>query len=234
LARNFLERGLPGIPAYEFVGEFVALLIYVKRRGHFGGGLELDAPKTEEALGILRSQNRQFQFAECWDAREVADLADLGLRAANFHCVRDAGDVAAIAAIWDQRTFKQTVIRGYAPGLALARPLINFNSWLLGMPLLPRVGSTLAHGFVCHLAVEPGKSKALLKLISRLLAGAKGGGMEFLTLGLAANDPRLALVRGEFWCREYRSRIYMVKWPRLGGSGRELDGRYLGPEVALL
>jgi hypothetical protein len=63
---------------------------------------------------------------------------------------------------------------------------------------------------------------------------AAGRRIEFLTLGLAANDPSLALLRRKFKCREYRSRVYVVRWPGLGGSASELDGRCLGPEVALL
>jgi len=41
-------------------------------------------------------------------------------------------------------------------------------------------------------------------------------------------------VRAKFRCREYHSRIYIVRWPDLGGSAIELDGRVLAPEVALL
>jgi hypothetical protein len=55
-----------------------------------------------------------------------------------------------------------------------------------------------------------------------------------LTLGFASNDPRLASIRRHFRCREYVSRLYVVSWPGIGGTARELDDRPLAPEVALL
>ena len=126
------------------------------------------------------------------------------------------------------------MIRGYTPRLALARPAVNFAARILGTTRLPAVGSTLAHAFVSHLAVGQENSDALIALVAKLRMLAAQREIEFLTLGFAANDPHLTLLRRKFNCREYRSRIYVVRWPGLGSSARELDGRCLGPEVALL
>jgi len=41
-------------------------------------------------------------------------------------------------------------------------------------------------------------------------------------------------VRAHFGCRDYRSRLYVVNWPGIGGAACELDGRILAPDVALL
>ena len=76
--------------------------------------------------------------------------------------------------------------------------------------------------------------EALVELVASLGRRAAGRGIEWLTLGLAAGDPRLAVVRRRFGGRAYRSRLYIVRWPGLGGSAQELDGRRPGPEVALL
>lgn len=233
-ARKFLERGLPGMPAYEFVGEFVTVLLSAGSQSPNSAAPESGAPESSELLDCLNKHARDYQFAECWSAHELAALPALGLEAENFHCVRVVGRISAVAALWDQRGFKQTVIRGYAPGLALARPAVNVAARILGMPRLPAVGSTLAHAFVSHLAVDPEESGALIALIARLRKFAAGRGIDFLTLGFAANDSRLASLRRNFRCREYRSRVYVVRWPGLGGSAQELDGRCLGPEVALL
>ena len=233
-ARKFLERGLPGMPAYEFVGEFVTTLLPAGSQSPNSAALQADNPESGELLDYLNKHGRHYQFAECWSAQELAALPALGLRAENFHCVRSGGRISAAAALWDQRVFKQTVVRGYATGLAMARPAHNAAARILGMPRLPAVGSTLAHAFVSHLAAHPEESGALSALITRLRTFAAGRGIEFLTVGFAANDSRLASLRRNFSCREYRSRIYVVRWPGLGGSARELDGRCLGPEVALL
>ena len=60
------------------------------------------------------------------------------------------------------------------------------------------------------------------------------GKMEFITLGFGLDDPRLAAIDARFRTRKYHSRIYMVRWPGLGGPAGDLDSRPLCPEVALL
>jgi len=239
-ALKFLDRGLPGMPCYEFIGEFVTVLLPVERRSPtrrvsssqtIRAGSETGAPIPAE---WLNEANLHHQFAPCWSDDELTALRTLGLRARDFHVVRERGRVAAAATLWDQRVFKQTVIRGYAPWLTLARPALNLITRVTGGPRLPAVGKTLANAFVSHLAVAPDKPEALNALIAELRAVAAVRDLELLTLGFAANDPRLATIRGKFRCREYRSRIYVVRWPNLGGSASELDGRVLAPEVALL
>ncbi len=232
-ARKFLERGLPGMPAYEVIGEFVTVLLPIENRASNHIEPEAAALDFGELLECLDKHGRDYQFAPRWSVVELSALQSLNLKADDFQVMRNGGRINACAALWDQRAFKQTVIRGYTPWLALARPAVNFAARILGTTRLPAVGSTLAHAFVSHLAVEPENSDALIGLVSKLRMCAAGRRIEFLTLGFAANDQHLTLLRHKFNCREYRSRIYVVRWPGLGGSACELDGRCLGPEVAL-
>ncbi|MCC6823168.1 MAG: hypothetical protein IT579_20760 [Verrucomicrobia subdivision 3 bacterium] len=233
-ARKFLERGLPGMPAYEFASEFLTLLLPVKQQAQTRKAREAETADSSEMLKFLEEQDRHHQFAECWTARELVALSKLGLNAEQFRCERVDGRIAAVAAVWDQRAFKQTVIRGYSPWLALARPALNCFARLLGTPGLPPIGATLAQAFVSHLAVDPKEPEALTTLILKAREAVADKGIEFLTLGFSANDPRLALLRNKFRSREYLSRIYLVRWPDLGASLDDLDGRCLGLEVALL
>lgn len=233
-ARSFLERGLPGMPTYEFIGEFVTVLLPVGSQPSSCATPEADALDANQLLNFQNDQGRHYQFAECWSAQELATLPALGLQMEHFHSVRIAGRLRATAAIWDQRAFKQTVIRGYAPWLAIARPAVNCAARILGGPRLPAVGSTLAHAFVSHLAVETGNLDAFIALLAKLRMLAAARGIELLTLGFAANDPRFASLRRHFRGREYHSRLYVVHWTGIGGTAHALDGRCLGPEVALL
>jgi hypothetical protein len=233
-ARKFLERGLPGMPTYEFAGEFVTALLPVERQRRIHTALKVETAGLEEALSFLGRQSRQYQLAECWTAQELTVLSRLGLGVEHFQCVRVDGQVAAAATLWDQRAFKQTVIRGYARSLAFARPFLNQAGRLLSTPRLPPLGSTMAHAFVSHMATNLEKPEAFTALLAHLLESLAGRGIELLTVGFAATDPRLELLRGKWRGREYLSRIYLVRWPDCGGSVRELDGRCLGPEVATL
>jgi hypothetical protein len=268
-ARQFLERRLPGMPNYDYLGDFITVLVPVPRGRHVAAGvppaveggilppgsaLEVLNPDrmgtqappggtpgstagetpaaTAKALPALDEHNRYYQFAPCWTTEELRALQSLNLQPEDFRIVRNEGKPVACAALWDQRWFKQTVIRGYAAPLAWARPCLNWAARLWKRPQLPAVGSVLAHATVSHLAAPAGQPEIIARLIRSLFPLARSKGIEWLTLGFAAADPRLAALRRCFNAREYRSRLYRVRWPDLPNAS--LDDRVPCPEIALL
>ena len=99
---------------------------------------------------------------------------------------------------------------------------------------MPAIGTTLAYATVSHLAVGADGSDVLVECIAALQSRATRRKIDFISLGFAVNDPRLATVRTRFKSREYRSRLYVVRWPNVGGATDQLDGRILQPELASL
>ena len=241
-ARRLLENGLKGMPAYRFLTEFVTLVIRRRPPGEtrkrlrslgtmvMQGGQRLicDTQPTEAVLDLLNRDYRQYQFAPFWTAQESR------LQEFRSVCSQD-GTPVACAAIWDQRAIKQTVVRGYANSTRWIRPLINLGSLLLSRPSLPRVGEPVSHAFVSHLAVDVLQPQ-LAELLFLLLQGpAHRRGIDYLTIGFDARDPRLGHFRRVFRPREYVSRLYAVHWDDDGAKlARALDDRTLAPEVALL
>jgi hypothetical protein len=233
-ARRFLESGLPGMPIYEFIGDYVTFLLPTGFGSLTGAGTKTGRPDFAELAGMLNEYGCEYQFAPLWSGNELSALQSLNLNVDDFQFITGGGRFIAAAALWDQRPFKQTVIRAYEPWLALARPALNFGAGILGQARLPAVGSTLSHAFLSHLALATGRPGPLVEIVRQLCSVAKGRGIEFLTAGFAAHDPRLAVMRGKFRFREYASRIYAVRWAGLGGSACELETRFLAPEAALL
>ncbi|MCI0743771.1 MAG: hypothetical protein L0Y58_00045 [Verrucomicrobia subdivision 3 bacterium] len=238
-ARKFLERGLPGMPRYDFLAEFVTLLLSVEpvprsktnQKFSFGGGA--GAPSLDEICEVLNKEGRHDELAPCWSVEQLSALELLGLSQNDFQVARNGEQIVACAALWDQRKFKQTVVRGYAPWLSRWRAAINLMASIAHQPRWPVPGRALAHAFVSHLAMPANEPDALTAMVSAVSAVARRRKIELLTLGFAANDPRLATVRAHFPHREYRSRIYLVHWPEAIGTAPKLAG-YLAPEAALL
>lgn len=241
-ARRFLEKGLPGMPAYHFLGEFVTLIIPCPRRPSLfrpisragkklrRQGIRLMPGSDErggELLELLYHTNQKYQFAPVWAASE--------LHPENFRmaCAPN-GRLVACAAIWDQRSVKQTVVRGYSASLRWARPLINLRAAFLGQPRLPRIGTSISHAFLSHLAVDPESPHLLDHLITLLRGVARGRGIDYLALGFDSRDPRVAHLRKAFRPREIISRIYATHWPDGAILAQSLDERLLAPEVAIL
>jgi hypothetical protein len=239
-ARRFLERGFPGMPRYEFVGEFVTLALsaasaaHCQRPDNFHTSGGADAPPLDAICDFLNHEGGRYELSPCWSVTEVSVLEALGLSKEDFHIARIGERIVGCAALWDQRAFKQTVVRGYVPWLSRLRSAINLVASIARQPKWPAPGTTLAHAFISHLAVTPREPGALTTIITALAAGARRRNIELLTLGFAADDPRLATVRTHFRHREYRSRIYLVHWPDMITEPPQLRADSLAPEAALL
>jgi hypothetical protein len=239
---RFLERGLPGMPIYDPLADFVTLLISVPRPARRATQLQAQGRKfmagsaadVSALAGLLNSHARQYNLAAAWDEEKIRSLEHHGLSPASFQLLVDGGRVVAGGALWDQRRFRQIVIRGYGRRLARVRPWLNLVAGVLGGPQLPRAGSTLAHGFLSPLAVSPDDRQALLALIESSRSVAANHGLACLTLGFAMNDPRLEMVRSQFRCREYKNRLFRVRWKDADSTDITLNDNLILPEVALL
>jgi hypothetical protein len=239
-ARRLLEAGVAGFPTYRPLGELVTLALVPSagrtlRRS--GVTLQRGSPdRLGEIAELLGAEGSRRQFAErVTPGRLACPSRSRGLSPGDFHLAVRDGRLAGCAALWDQRAFKQTVVRGYSRGLALARPLLALAGPVLGLPRLPPVGAPLAAAFLAFVAV-PGEDPEILDaLLGSALADARARGLDQLLFARAAADPLLAVA-----CRRphrpYRSMLYAVHAPY--GAGAEevasLDGRPLGPEVATL
>ena len=228
---RFLERGLPGMPRYEFLTEFVALLMPV----------QVQSPGVQESVELnlnaivdcLNANARQCQFAAHWSVDEIESLEQWGISRTDFYTVSDGHRIVSCAVLWDQRAFKQTVVRAYSGRMRMVRPLVNLFANTLRTVSLPPCGSSLSQAFFSPLASPPDDSECI-ELIKGALGGAAARGIEVLTVGFADADPRLAKVRRRFRCREYRTRLYRVRWPQFEDCVGSLDDRLVCPEVSLL
>lgn len=214
-ARALLERGLKGMPRYELVGELVTLLFPTRP---FPASIN-KAPAVDEVVSMM---NRSGSLRQLSPWLSVEKFNTLGISEVIMNA-------QGCGVLWDQRSYKQAVVRDYAPTLKWTRPIINSISRFAGAPLLPAIGQPLSIAFGAFLH---GEDKA--SLIKSLLGAARRAGISLLAVGFDANDPDLHKIQSRLKGRDYRSRIYVVRWPGAGGGADDLDGRLLGPEVALL
>lgn len=239
-ARRLLEAGVAGFPIYRPLGELVTLALLPREarpRPRPGLALARGAPeRLPEIAALLRTEGARRQFAEVVTAERLAcPDRSRGLAPSDFHLATRAGRLAGCAAVWDQRPFKQTVVRGYSRPLALARPLLALAGPALGLPRLPPVGAPLAAAFLAFVAVPGDDPEVLDALLGAALADARARGLDQLLLARAVTDPLLVVARRRAH-RPYRSMLYAVHAPSGAGADAAalLDGRPLGPEVATL
>lgn len=237
-ARRLLERGLPGLPCYRPVDELTTVLLNV------GSGWRGSAPAKvlrgsqrllPPIVDCLQRNQRRYQFAPVWCDKDLkSGIRTRGQVPEDFLAVEERDRVVACLAIWDQRAFKQVIVRGYAPGLLRWRLMINVGLTLAGRPRLPRPGRKLNFAYLSHMAVDGDRPELLLVLIRGALAAARRIGLDHLVIGLATRNPMLPSVLCHFSGRSYRSILYVVHRREAETEVRILDGRISHVEVATI
>jgi hypothetical protein len=244
-ARRLLERGLPGLPRYTPLTELVTLVVDTRsgvgtgeRRARPGGGVGVHVEYAGDGSGLdamaerLHRRRDTLRLAPRWRRGRLAELMSGRFGPWRPLIARDGDVVVGCAAVWDQRPFRQCVVRGYAPGLAPVRPALSVVRRLLGRPGLPAPGAALRLGYLSHLAADdPGTMGAL---VAAARAHAVELGLDHLALGLPAGRPELDVLQGLFGGHAYRSVIYAVHDAGLDPEFLAFDGGNLHVEVATL
>ncbi len=245
-ARRLLERGLPDFPRYRQLCGLVTLTIptllrsdppdSANRASRVRQATEAELPAVVQCL---ERNLRRYQFAPVWtedDLRSATRTRDLELT--DFLVKGDReGRVVGCVAIWDQRGFKQVVVRDYAPALRRFRPLVNLLLAAVRRPRLPPPGSTLDLAYLSHLAVDGDRAGVAVELIRAARREAGRRGLDYLVLSLAAANPMLGAMRRAFPARELESVLYLVQPMPRGAAALpepELDGRCPYVEAATL
>lgn len=220
-ARRLLESGVAGLPSYVPLGDYVAVGLpksRSKRRGLWRKARETDIP------GLLRFHNAlaaQYQLSPVIDEAAVRRIG-----VDHFFVHERAGALAGVAALWDQRAFKQIVARSYRRPIGTLVPAYNVYARLFRRMPLPREGQALEQTFIAFLGLADEASLDGQNLLQDLLFHCT---TPAASLGLHASNPLLAQLRG-LGPLCYRSRIYAVSFD----DPPDLDRRPVQPEAALL
>ncbi len=233
-ARRLLERGLPGLPRYHRLCRLVTFTVPTRCRRLRGSGTVRngsDAGLAAIVECLDRNQSR-YQYAPAWTEADVrSSTRARGLEVSDFLIAVDPKDpdrVIGCAAIWDQRSFKQVVVRDYAPALRRFRPLVNLLLTAGGRPRLPPPGSVLDLAYLSHLAVDDDRADVAVQLIRAARDAAARRGLDYLSFSLAESSPMVPAVRRAFPARELLSVLYLV------GPAGEVGARCPHVEAAIL
>jgi hypothetical protein len=238
-ARRVFEAGLRGLPTYRYLGDILSLT-YATGNGRKarGEGLSVEAAQPgdmAEIAELLIRNGSRFQFAPQWTREDlVSSVRARGLRPKDFFVARKASRVIGCLACWDQREFKQVVVRGYSRRAAVVRPLWNALALVARWPQLPPAGAALPLVFLSHVAVDNDDAQVFSALLDAGLDCAHRRGIRHAVLGLAERHPLAAIARARRRPRIYRSRAYLVYWPEGEAAAQQVDGRPLHLEVAIL
>ena len=231
-ARLVLEHGRRlGLPEYTPLAGLVTFVAPVGRAVTSPPGARR-ADDRDELTRFLERHASAAHLSISWDDARWSALANHGVDWRDFHVVREGRRIVAAGAVWDQRAFRQVVVRGYTGSLRLLRPFLNAAA-LLGLGSgLPAPGSVLTHAPMLGAAVEEPRHWA--PLIRALRADAAARGIDWLAIARDARDPQLDALRRLLSAREYHTRLYDVRWPDMYDWPDPWNASPFRPEIGLL
>lgn len=224
-----VERPRRHFPRFDALADLATIAVAVGRRRRVPRSRYAieraagDALHEAAAFVDAYGRGRQFYPVTTAEALAVGDAC--------FVARGDRGRVAGALRVWDQRAYKQAVVRGYAPLLGRVRPVYNAAMRVAGRPDLPAVGEPIRCAFAATVGAE--SEAAFAALLRRAYNHAAESGYDYLMVGLATADPYLRVAKS-YPHVEYRSTLYDVHWNDTGGYRERIDARLPYVEIATL
>ncbi|HEV7784609.1 MAG TPA: hypothetical protein VGQ28_04675, partial [Thermoanaerobaculia bacterium] len=226
VARRLLVAGLPGLPRYREIEKWTTMILPTTSRPRRKAGVWIERGTRErmgEVAACLERNRRRYQFAPHFSVEDLlSQERSRGLAPSDFFLAVVNTEVVGSLALWDQSSFKQVVVRGYAPRLARRRPWMNRLASVLGTPRLPDPGKALPHAYLSHLAVDGDDPEIFRALVEAAYAEARARRYVYVVTGLAARHPWRPWLEKRFKPQTYTSVLYGVLWEE---EATGLDGR---------
>ena len=237
LALDTIAAGRGGLPPYRDLGRFLSPAVNLRRRKPplpwDGEVVRGQAALLGEIVACLRRNHARRQLAPVYAEADFGSPWLRGLRLEDLYVARRQGAVVGVLAAWDQRAFKQTVVRGYARALALARPFYNLGARLAGFPRYPSAGEALRSFYASLVAVDGDALDVFRALLRALYNDHVGGAYHYFVIGLHERDP-LRPALADYTLTPFAGRLFVVHFADGEEAWRGLDGRVPYVELAML
>lgn len=236
-ARELLVgRRAPGLPMRTRLAGITTCAILLRpRRPPRVPGVALEegaAGSLPEIISFLRREGPRRQLFPVYTVDDFAGGRSMrDLSPEDLAVARRGGEIVGVMAAWDQAAYKQDVVAWYGPTLRRLRPAYDVAARLLGARPLTRPGEAIPLAFAACTAVADDDPAVMGVLLASAADRAHRRGKAFLMLGLADEDPLLAVARR--WLHvTYRSDLFTLAWD--GAEVPVPDGRVPYVEIATL
>lgn len=228
VARRILTAGVKGLPTYRPIGPYSTLVLRPRRAAWSPAVTAAGDGELGEVAGFLQAELARFQFAPVWSE------AALRRTGAELLVHRTGGRIDGCLSVWDQRSTRQAVVRGYPPAVRALRPAINAAAPLLGLPSLPPLSTGIPQVFLSHLAVAGDDPAVMLALVRAGLDRAARRGAGAATMGMGGGHPFRAALAKRYRAIAYETLLYLVHWEDGAEAARACADRVAMPDVGLL
>jgi hypothetical protein len=213
-AKNLLTSARGGLPVYKPLAQLITYLIPLRRnlshKSASSAASKVDQHQLSEAVAFLQQWNSQYQFAPVYTLVDILGQSKLlpTFCRENFYIYQEQGEICGTLGIWDQQSFKQTVVTAYSRKMQLLRPFYNLYATITGNPGLPPTGAEIKLLYASFLS---GNESACEALLNQVRADWSGKGYNYLSIGVCADNP-LSQIASRYATQRISSTVYVVYW----------------------
>lgn len=240
VARDVLTSGRAGLPTYHPAGEFVTLLLPLRRRPRAARAAPIairpaatsDMPRLLEFWNTLGPRR---QFFPVLTERDFGTPESLYRELEPSHILMACRDncVCGTIAIWNQQAFRQTVVTSLPAWLRWLLPAYNLLAAVRRRPRLPEVGGKVSYLTAALPVVSHDDPEIWRHLLHAAQTYRSNRAHRFVALGLHASDPLLPVVRRRA-VMTYITEVYLVCWEDGEPLRQLLDSRPIYLELGRL
>ena len=215
---KLLASGRAGLPVYYPLGHLNTYLIPLY------GLHQSPRPSREIVRGAsgdllcaaverINGYNQGHQFAPWYSPDDFQGVSQVlpGFSSDNLYCYQDDAGVTATLGVWDQTSFKQSVVTGYSWWYRLASPAYSAGAWLGLAPRLPKIGGAFPYLYAAFLSYLHGCISHLETLLLAARRDWSRKGYGYLIAGCHEASPVSELLQSYSVSRKSSS-LYLVYW----------------------
>lgn len=228
-AIKLLEKKRSFMPLYEFYQRYEVFTMTTRSKWTKSKNTKMTLRRAEASdvhllIDFLNREGSKNQMFPVLDEMDIRNSIVPGLSAESFYILYDVnGEIAACALAWDQKDYKQYIVKGYG-GILKALYPVSFLFNIFGYPSLPPVDSVLKFFTLSFWAVRDNSPEIFSILLGAIAKQKKE--YPFFIAGICEGHP-LKQVLDNIPHISYSSRIYLVDWGRLGGNIEKFDRNFL-------
>ncbi len=234
-AMRLLTSRRGGLPVYKPAARLLTYLLPLarKQRRHqpHSAVSRGEQDHLPQAVTFLQEWNSRYQFAPVYTLQDMLGQSTLlpGFSWQDLYVYRKELKVLGTLGVWDQQSFKQTIVTDYSRKMQTIRPMYNLYASVRGIPRLPRAGADIN---VLYAAFTSGDKPVFAELLSQLRDDWSGRGYDYLSVGFPAGHG-CASVAARFATQRIASTLYIVYWAE-DDMVLPKGSRLVYPEIATL
>lgn len=197
---NTVGSGRNILPQYVPAGHFTTRLISNRKRTALRTSRAVRRADVNDISAMQAFFDREAankQFYPCYDFSLIGSddpyYRDQSLQ--DFFILEEKGEITGIAALWNQKSFKQTRVSGYSGSLKYLRPVYNASTRFTGMLPLPAVNAVNRYLTLHSVVVKNNRPARFSKLLNTIRRIARRYDVDGIACGFDSRDPLLKVLQ---------------------------------------